>query len=91
MILVKVMQLALRVYLRSSTGSRPASTLRSVQWRKGRLWLGGLAALGAAGAGIQYWRADFIQRRKIRLRYDGVVRFVRCTCHLIIRIRGSSK
>jgi len=55
--LLETMQLALRVYCRSSTGSRPFSTLRSVQRRRGRLCLGGLTVLGAAGAGVQYWRA----------------------------------
>ena len=82
--LMYTMQQVVRVCSRSPVASRRFCTGTSrapaPRRRRGRPWLrltGGLVALGAAGAGYKYWRADFMQRRKVRVGAEGVVRFFR--------------
>ena len=43
------------------------------------------AALGAGGvaATLHYWRAEFVERRRMRVGVEGVARFVS-----IVRVRG---
>lgn len=83
---VNTMLQIVRVCSRSPVASRwfctGTSRAPAPRRRRGRPWLrltGGLVALGAAGAGYKYWRADFVQRRKVRVGAEGVVRFFRYT------------